>query len=137
MFKTIMVPVDLEHTEALQTAFSVTGQLADLYGAKVIFVGVSGTFPSAVSKDAQEFRTKLEALAQSQRFAQISEVSAKPIFTHDPSVDLAPALIQAAEQYGADLVIMASHVPGFAEHLISSNAGYVASHAPMSVFVVR
>jgi nucleotide-binding universal stress UspA family protein len=28
-------------------------------------------------------------------------------------------------------------VPGFAEHLFSSNAGYLASHADISVFVVR
>jgi len=43
----------------------------------------------------------------------------------------------AAKEAGCDLVVMASHVPGFREHILSSNAGYVASHAPISVFVVR
>jgi nucleotide-binding universal stress UspA family protein len=32
---------------------------------------------------------------------------------------------------------MGSHVPGFAEHLFSSNAGYLASHTDISVFIVR
>jgi hypothetical protein len=32
---------------------------------------------------------------------------------------------------------MASHVPGLPEHIFASNAGAVASHAGMSVFVVR
>jgi hypothetical protein len=32
---------------------------------------------------------------------------------------------------------MASHVPGFKDCVFSSNAGHLASHAPMSVYVVR
>jgi nucleotide-binding universal stress UspA family protein len=32
---------------------------------------------------------------------------------------------------------MTSHVPGVIEHVFSSNAGYVASHAKCSVVVLR
>ena len=36
-----------------------------------------------------------------------------------------------------DLIVMASHVPGVAEYVFASNAGYLASHADLSVLVVR
>ena len=32
---------------------------------------------------------------------------------------------------------MASHVPGLPEHFFASNAGALASHAEVSVFVIR
>ena len=32
---------------------------------------------------------------------------------------------------------MASHRPGAGEYVFGSNAGHVAQHAPVSVFVVR
>jgi hypothetical protein len=34
-------------------------------------------------------------------------------------------------------VVMASHVPGMLEHVWSSHAGRLASHASASVFIVR
>ena len=45
--------------------------------------------------------------------------------------------IDRAEAVHADLVVTASHNPGFAEHLFASNSGYLAAHAPVSVLVVR
>ena len=57
--------------------------------------------------------------------------------SHDPTIDLDDVLEKASEKLGADLIVMASHVPGFAERIFASNAGYLASHSHASVFVVR
>ena len=57
--------------------------------------------------------------------------------SHDPAADLDHRLIAAGREIGADLIVMASHLPGLPEHLFASNAGAVASHAKVSVFVVR
>jgi nucleotide-binding universal stress UspA family protein len=59
------------------------------------------------------------------------------VASHDPAVDLNETLIEQAEKRGDDLIVMASHIPGVAEHIFSSHAGYVAQHAPVSVMVVR
>lgn len=53
------------------------------------------------------------------------------------AADLGNVLIKAAEDLGVELIVMTSHVPGFIEHIFASNAGYVASHAKCSVYVVR
>jgi nucleotide-binding universal stress UspA family protein len=45
--------------------------------------------------------------------------------------------MKAIDKIGADLVVMASHKPGFLEHIFSSHGGYIAQHATCSVFVVR
>jgi len=56
---------------------------------------------------------------------------------HDPAVETTAELMKAIDKIGADLVIMASHEPGFFEHIFSSHGGYIAQHAKCSVFVVR
>ena len=57
--------------------------------------------------------------------------------SHDMAIDLDDVLMRTANEVGADLVVMASHVPGLAEYVFASRAGYLASHAKMSVLVVR
>ena len=64
-------------------------------------------------------------------------VEAKAVTSHDPAVDIDDTLEKAADEIGADLVIMASHIPGMMEYVIASRAGYLASHSSRSVFVVR
>ena len=43
----------------------------------------------------------------------------------------------AAKNTNSDLIVMASHVSGLKDQIFSSNAGYVASRAQMSVYGVR
>ena len=61
------------------------------------------------------------------------------IVAHDPAVELDNKLLDTIESTGADLVVMASHLPGLADklHILRSNAGTIASKAKVSVFVVR
>ena len=47
------------------------------------------------------------------------------------------ALLEAISATGADLVIMASHVPGVAEYVLGSHGGHLAVHAPCSVMLIR
>ena len=45
--------------------------------------------------------------------------------------------VEAVHETGADLVVMASHIPGIADAIWPSHGGRLASHADVSVFVVR
>ena len=137
MFKKIMVPVDLEHTENLTGALSVAAQMAEANGGEIFYAGVHGGAPSEVAHNPDEYKEALDAFAKSQSYAQVGKVSTLPIYSHDPGVEVATALIQAAQDNQMHVIVMASHMPGWAEHVFHSNAGYVACHAPMSVFVVR
>jgi nucleotide-binding universal stress UspA family protein len=46
-------------------------------------------------------------------------------------------LVKAAIAADCDFIVMASHMPSLKDHILTSNAGYVASHAPMTVYLVR
>ena len=137
MYRSIMVPVDLEHAQALDKALGTAAGLAQQFGATVTYVAVTSAAPGAVAHDPEEFAAQLADFAgeQGRRFG--IETSSLTRVSHDPAADLDRTLLKAAEELDADLIVMASHVPGVAEHIFASHAGYVASHAKTSVFVVR
>lgn len=137
MFETIMVPVDLAHSEKLEKSLKVAADLSKHYGAQAFLIGVTASQPSAVAHTPAEFRDKLAAFAEAQAEKHGVAFKAKAAMSQDPARDLDENLDKVVHEIGADLVIMASHVPSFAEHLIASNAGYLASHTDVSVFVVR
>ncbi|WMC10406.1 universal stress protein [Oceanimonas pelagia] len=138
MYQHIMIPVDLAHADRLEKALNTGADLARLYDIPVCYVGVSSSAPGEVAHNPQEFEQKLKRFASEQAARhRLREVSSRACISPDPAVDLDRTLLKAVKASGADLVVMASHVPGLAEHLFASNAGYVASHAEVSVLVVR
>ena len=130
MFSTIMVPVDLVHKDTLAKALDAAGDMAKRYG-------VGGEMPNELGHNSDEFTETVQAFAKGLRDKYGVEVEAETIISHDPEVETTSALMKAIENTGADLVIMASHVPGILEHIFSSHGGYIAQHAKVSVFVIR
>ena len=137
MYSRIMVPVDLAHADKLDKALDIAARLAKAEGATLIYTGVGTTAPSTVAHNPEEYARKLETFAKEQGDARGLAAESHSMRAHDVSVELADLLIRASEDVQADLVVMASHVPGVADHVFHSNAGHVAAHAPVSVFVVR
>ncbi|MGR3548307.1 MAG: universal stress protein [Roseovarius sp.] len=137
MFSTILVPVDLLHKDTLAKALDVAGDIAKRHGARIIVVGVGGELPNELGHNADEFTQTLHRFADELRDKYAVTVDAEPIISHDPEVETTSALMRAIEQTGADLVVVASHVPGFLEHIFASHGGYIAAHAKVSVLVVR
>lgn len=137
MYRKIMVPVDLAHSDKLEKAVATATDLAKHYGIPLCVVGVTAETPTEVAHNPAEFAEKLAAYAQKLAQTHGLAIDSASYPSHDPAIDLDRTLIQAATENGADLIVMASHVPGLPEHIFASNAGAVASHAGISVFVVR
>jgi nucleotide-binding universal stress UspA family protein len=137
MFSKIMVPVDLVHKDTLQKALDVAGDMAKQYDASIDVVSVGGEWPSELGHNPHEFGDRLEDFATDLREKYGVKVKADPLMSHDPAVDTTSELMKAIDKIGADLVIMASHKPGFFEHIFSSHGGYIAQHAKVSVLIVR
>ncbi|MEQ9489909.1 MAG: universal stress protein [Alphaproteobacteria bacterium] len=133
----IAVPVDLAHVDKIGKALDLAAVLAKQTNAKVCYMGVTSSAPSSVAHTVEEFKKRLESFAEEQGKQHGIDASSDTIKCNDPAVDLGDALIEASKEEKVDTIVMASHVPGIAEHFFASNAGYVASHAPVSVFVVR
>lgn len=137
MYKKIIVPVDLAHTDMLDKALATAADLAKHYGAELCCVGVTAAAPSAVAHNPKEFGERLEAFAKDCGARHGVTMTARTVESHDPARDVDEALDKAVHAEGADLVVMASHVPTFADHIFASRAGWLASHTDTSVFVVR
>lgn len=137
MFSTIMVPVDLAHADRLGKALDCAARLAKAEGAKIVYVGVSAAAPSSVARTPEDFAERLAAFAAEQSRATGIEASSHAVTSHDPATDLDPALLRAVEETGADLVVIASHIPNVADHIWPSNGGTIAARARTSVLVVR
>lgn len=137
MFKRIMVPIDLAHMDTQARALEVGGDLASRYGATAVYVGVTAQTPSKLAHNPHEFQEKLTDFAAAQGETHHIAVEAHTEISHDPSSDLDDCLLRAVDATGADLVVMASHIPGLAEYVWPSNGGKIAGHAQVSVMVVR
>ena len=137
MYQKIMVPTDLAHLDQLEKALATAADLSKHYGATVLYVGVTTSTPGPVAHTPEEFSAKLERFAEEQADRHKITAASRTCISHDPASDLDDVLMQAIKDEGADLVVMASHVPGLPEHIFASNAGSIASHADVSVLVVR
>jgi nucleotide-binding universal stress UspA family protein len=139
MFQHIMIPVDMAEaasgTQAL--AVRVAADVARLYGIGVTMVSVAGGLQGKVSNSARLYRVKLEAYAAEVAAREGIAVSARLIESPDPSVDVDRRLLSVIDDLGADLVVMATHRPGWVEYLVNSHGGRLASHAAVSVLLVR
>jgi len=137
MYKRILAPVDIEHPDRIEKALRSAADLASHYGADLVLVGVTGTEPSAIAHEPKEYGEKLAQFAEAAGKRLGHPMRSEMIRAHDLTVELDAAISHKASEIGADLIVMASHKPGVMEYVIGSNAGHVAQHAPISVFVVR
>ena len=137
MFKHIMVPIDLAEKDSLRRAVEVAVDLARHYGARLTLVSVSGGIQGKVSHSHEEYGRRLALFADEISASHGIDVESLNYGVPDPSVEVDQKLIQAIEELKADLVVMASHQPGWVEYIVNSHGGRLASHAPISVFLVR
>jgi len=137
MFTHIMVPVDLAEKENWADAIRVACDLAAFYGASLTLVSVSGGLQGKVSHYSGEYGRQLALYADGVGAEHGLTVGSRNYGVPDPSVEVDQKLIAAIGDLGADLVVMASHQPGWVEYIVNSHGGRMARHAPISVFVVR
>ncbi|MBX2832652.1 MAG: universal stress protein [Rhodospirillales bacterium] len=137
MYQKMLVPVDLAHVDKLEKTIQTAVDLALHYKAEICFLGVGTNTPSEVAHTPKEFEQKLAEFAKDcrARFGVVAMASAH--ISHDPAIDLSKAIVAQADELSADLIVMATHVPGIADHVFASHGGYVASHSDLSVFLVR
>lgn len=138
MYRRILIPIDLSHADKLDKALDAGADLAKRHGAQVTYVGVASDAPgSGGARTPEDFAQKMKDFATAQAEKHGIDATGTAIFCNDPAVELNDALLAAIKDTGSDLVVMASHVPGVPEHFFGSHGGATASHAKVSVFVVR
>ncbi len=138
MYSRILVPVDLDHADKLDKALELAAKTAKEADAEVVYVDVVDAVPTMSAKtEGERMADRLEKFTRRQAEQHGIKANDHVALRGDLHVNVGKDIIQAAKDNECDLIVMASHVPGLKEHILASNAGYVASHAPMSVYVVR
>lgn len=139
MYRKIMVPVDLEHVDHMEKALHGAAELARSYSVPVCYVAVAGRTPNEVASTPEQFAEAMEEFARDQADAHGIDTASLTLSSVDVPAELDQKLLEAISTTGADLVVMASHMPGLPDrlHLIGSNAAWLIRHTDVSIFVVR
>ncbi len=136
MYATILVPIDL-HDAGKAKAMLDNARLLGGGSARIVLLNVvedvpsyvAAELPSGIIAQQKEDATRaLTELAQAEGLAAAIAVrSGQP----------ASAILACAEEHKVDVVVIASHRPGFQDYLIGSTAARVVRHARCSVLVLR
>ncbi|MEM9359355.1 MAG: universal stress protein [Pseudomonadota bacterium] len=141
MFKTILVPIDVDQESSWARALPVAEQLAKDYGAALHAIVVVPTMGMSVV--GSFFPPDFEEKALSAAGAKLDEVIAKAagngaaIKTHVAHGTIYEEVLSAADKLSCDLIVMTSHRPELKDYLLGPNAARVMRHAKQSVFIVR
>ncbi len=136
MSDTIIVPIDLGHAERaglmLETARKLGGDQAHL-----VLMNVVEDVPAYVAAQLPDGfidMRKDEARAELGKIAEAAGVDAE---IEVRSGQASTAILAAAEEKKARVIVIASHRPGFGDYFLGSTAARVVRHAECSVFVLR
>ena len=140
MYRSILVPIDI--SEADLTRHVIPQVKAHAKTAKVHFLAVIPTVPFYASLGlANEFpdRSGLQAKA-TEKLEEIIKQFNIPTGRTQSHVVYGPPkdqILKLAEAVDAELIVIASHKPGFSTYLLGSTASAVVRHAKCPVLVVR
>lgn len=136
MYASIVVAIDVAQLERGEQIVNKAVALLD-HGAKLTLVNVVEELPSYLAIDVpvdlmgearQDSTTKLQALRD-----RLGISASIDVRTGAPAHEI----LAAAQTYGADLIVLASHKPDFSNYLIGATADRVVRHAKCSVLVDR
>ncbi|MDN2581269.1 universal stress protein [Aquibium sp. ELW1220] len=136
MYSRILVPIDL-HDDAKAKAMidaarhlgGQAGQIVLLHVVEDIPSYVAVELPSGIlAGQKDDSIRRLEDLSQRENLKAVVDVRiGQP----------ASAILAGAEEHGSDVIVIASHRPGFQDYLIGSTAARVVRHSRCSVLVIR
>ena len=131
MYKHILVPVDLEHTDAAEKALDAAKHIARRDGARISIISVVRIWPDELASEPGDPQPAFDAYVDKVREGFDIEGEVKI------GGSISGRIIEAVEEKRIDLIAMASHDPRMTDYLIGSNAAHVVLHSPCTVLVVR
>lgn len=140
MYKSVLVPVDLEHESSWKKAFPVARALCDAFGARLqVMTVVQDIRTQMISQYfADDFEEKLATHAAKKLTELVErELPGMEVREHVAVGQIYREIARTAEKDNCDLIVMASHRPELADILIGPNADHVVRNTPASVMIVR
>lgn len=144
MFEKILVPVDLADPAHYRPAVEEARKLAQLHRADLRVVTVLDLPPPPTAGYQTQYlsdEARRQAVEEAER--QLREIAATMAAEGRGADSVVRAgrvyheVIEEAEAWGADLIVMGSHHPRMSTYLLGSNAARIARHADCSVLILR
>lgn len=136
MYKNIIVPIDLDKAENGKVMLDKVKELAD-EGGKVTVVNVVEDMPGLITAEIPEELIQKAALTGRSSLVDMVKAAGLTADVQIRSGRPHRAIVNLADEIGADLVLIASHDPGVQDYLLGSTAAGVVRHAKCSVLVAR
>jgi len=141
MFKSILLPLDVEHESSWRRTLPVARDLATTHGSELHIVGVVPHFGSALvgsffpeNYEEQLLHTVKEHLAG---IVSRAGLTADECHLHVTRGVIYEEILRVASVLACDVIVMAAARPELKDYLLGPNAARVVRHATQSVFVVR
>ena len=144
MAKNILVPIDISEMELTQQVIPHVEEYAKHDDATIHFLavipdytyfaayglGYTSIAPDAKAREEAAMETLSDIVA---KFSLPDDRVKKHVLSGTPK----DHILQMADDFDADVIILASHRPSMSTYLLGSNAAAVVRHAKCSVLVVR
>lgn len=140
MYNRVLVPVDLGDIDVASPAIARALSIVRTSGGSLRLMNVLSMIPAAyidyvpTNFDTQEREKAEEAL---KKIAADSGLDTGRVSTVIHLGAIYHEVLNEAEAWKADLIVIGSHHPTLATYLIGSNAANIVRHANCSVLVVR
>ena len=141
MYKNILLAVDLDDETSYREPLLSAVELARMFGARLhVFTVIREVEAILEAKAAtlgyevivSDVENRIAALI---RRVNASDLNPSILVAHVASVYV--EILGAAEEAGADLIVVGSHRPAMKDYLLGTNASRVVRHAHCSVLVAR
>jgi nucleotide-binding universal stress UspA family protein len=140
MFKTILVPIDVNDIETAEPALAQAVAIAHGSDAALRLIHVRSDMPRSVMEfvppnfDAKQFQECEDKLSDVAAGLGLPEDRVSTVVTVG---SVRHQVLKEAERIGADLIVVGAHQPSNLMYLLGSNAAAIVRHATCSVLVVR
>ena len=139
MYSKILVALDLDETSSTRKAMPTALSLSRCFSASLAFVYVVPGSQLAVEAQWSGLALRHILDAARNRLTKLTDehVDGADVEHFVTSGSVYAGILEAAEQFDADLIVLASHRPEMKDYLLGANASRVVRHARCSVMVVR
>ncbi len=136
MYSTILVPIDLADIDKGKATLDLAKKFGSA-GCRIMLLNVVEDIPSYAAAELPSGLVEKSMENARQTLDDIASASPDSVEVDVRAGHAKTAILAAAEDCGADLIIIGSHRPGLQDYLLGSTAGRVVRHSTCSVLVVR
>lgn len=136
MYKKIVVPVDVGTLDKGEKILAKATALLDA-GGEIVLLNVLEDMPGYLAIDLPVDLMENALNENKVKLVELKEKLGVPAKVEIRSGAAAREILAAAQEHGADLIIVASHTPDISNYFIGATADRVVRHAKCSVLVDR